>query len=53
MKNVLFTIICLLLLTTINSKFLRFLQSKSSINSYDYSNYSAQSTNEINNPSKK
>ncbi len=46
MKNVLFTIICLLLLTTINSKFLRFLQSKSSINSYDYSNYSAQSTNE-------
>ena len=30
----------------INSQFLRFLQQKSSTNSYDYSNYSAQSVNE-------
>ena len=46
MKNVLFLITCILLLTMINSQFLRFLQQKSSTNSYDYSNYSAQSVNE-------
>ena len=46
MRNVLFIILYFLLISKINSKFLRFLQQKSSTSSYDYSNYSAKSTNE-------
>ena len=42
-KNVFFL---LLLFSATYSKFLRFLQSQTSSNNYDYSNYSAQSTNE-------
>ena len=46
MKNVLFIILCILILSSVNSNFLRFLQPQSSKNSYDYSSYSATSTNE-------
>jgi hypothetical protein len=46
MKNVLYVILCFLLLTKINSKFLRFLQPSSSTNSFDYSSYTAKSINE-------
>ncbi|MBP3801625.1 MAG: hypothetical protein J6I85_06370 [Clostridia bacterium] len=46
MRNVLFIILSFLLLAHINSKFLRFLQSQSLQNSYDYSNYNSKSTNE-------
>ena len=46
MRNVLCIILSYLLLTYSNSKFLRFLQTQSSKNSYDYSNYNSQSTNE-------
>ena len=46
MKNIRFLIIFLLVLSEINPKFLRFLQQKSSTNSFDYSDYSAISTNE-------
>ena len=46
MRNVLFIILSFLLLSHINSKFLRFLQSQSLQNSYDYSNYNSQSTDE-------
>ena len=46
MSNVLFIILYFLLISKINPRFLRFLQQKSSTNSYDYSNYSAKSTNE-------
>ena len=35
-----------LLLTTMDTKFLRFLQTQSFTNSYDYSNYNSKSTNE-------
>ena len=46
MKNGFFISIYLLLFSSINPQFLRFLQQKSSTNSYDYSNYNAQSTNQ-------
>ena len=46
MRNVLFIILSFLLLAHINSKFLRFLQSQSLQNSYDYPNYNSKSTNE-------
>ena len=46
MRNALFVILFFLLLTTINPKFLRFLQQMSSTNSFDYSSYSAMSINE-------
>ena len=46
MRNVLFIILSFLLLSHINSKLLRFLQSQSLQNSYDYSNYNSQSTDE-------
>ena len=46
MRNGLFIILYFLLISKINPRFLRFLQQKSSTNSYDYSNYSAKSTNE-------
>ena len=45
MKNAFFIISYFLLLSKINSRFLRFLQ-QFSTNSYDYSNYNAKSTNE-------
>ena len=46
MKNVLYLNIFFLLKATVDSKFLRFLQSQSFTNSYDYSNYNSKSTNE-------
>ena len=46
MKNVLYLNIFFLLMATVDSKFLRFLQSQSFTNSYDYSNYNSKSTNE-------
>ena len=47
MKNVLFIKLLILLLSLVNSKFLRYLQTQSSsTNSYDYSNISSKSTNE-------
>ena len=46
MKPVLIIICMAILSNEINSKFLRFLQSQTSSNNYDYSNYSAQSKNE-------
>ena len=46
MRNALFVILFFLLLTTINPKFLRFLQQMLSTNSFDYSSYSAMSINE-------
>ena len=46
MKNVFYLNIFFLLMATVDSKFLRFLQSQSFTNSYNYSNYNSKSTNE-------
>ena len=46
MRNVFFITTYLILFSSINPKFLRFLQQNLSTNSYDYSNYKAISTNE-------
>lgn len=46
MKNVLFIILFILLVSLVNSKLLRLLQTQSNTNSYDYSNIKSKSTNE-------
>ena len=46
MKKGIFSILMMLLLIGANANFLRYLQSSSSKNTYDYSKYTAEKTNQ-------